>query len=517
MDAGPFREQALMSGRVAQSIGENVSNIFGEIGQQFQENRNARTVLAADLTMRKTTDDFRDSLAKNPDEKTWIPSYQEQVAQVREKVLSGPDVNPAVKRQLSAMLDRWDQSTTAEIRTAAQLQSATRTKHTAIADYTYAARQGDEQGALAALDLAEKSHAMFPEDVARMRRELPGIVQQAQVETGLQSSPGMVLQKLRETDKEGKFVNFANIPPITRERLIVQANARHNAEQSANVQQIVESFAENPTSPPTEQELEQRVKSGEITAKAKQSILNLVEQKGLKEARDKAAVLAMQVHDHDFTVDKNPEQSAREFHDEIAGLPVRLQKPIMEQLTNRLTAAKKAAASDIRPVESEALSRLKSDPLVKANGVIKDLTAKVGNTYLTPDSEVKRRFGNKSREQVVQEAQIEQAKMHAQLREWFNQHKQDNNGTGPTDDEAELARQAIVAGPAVRSALQKAVGSATPSAEGLKQIQNNLSNGRPWYEGSDQPIAVVNPNGVHGTIPASALKKALASGYKLAE
>lgn len=241
INGSAFREAALMRGNVAATLGNDVADVFGEIGKKFQENRDARTILDADLAMRKTTDAYRDSLAKNPDEHTWIPGYQEQVNQVRNQVLNGRDVNPNVKRQLSAMLDRWDQATTSEIRTAAQLQSANRTKQTAIADYTYAARQGDEKGAYAAIQLGLDNHALFPEDADRMRREVPQLTQRAAIDTGIENNPIATLDLLKDQTPDGHSKKFPAIDPRTLNTLIVTA---HNAMRKVQIEKAQEFSAE---------------------------------------------------------------------------------------------------------------------------------------------------------------------------------------------------------------------------------------------------------------------------------
>ena len=126
IDATPFRNAALMKGAEGAALGNAVGDFFGEVGKKFQDNVNARTVLDADLKMRTATDDFRDSLAKNPDENTWLPNWKDQSDQLKDSILNGPHVGPDVKRQLMAMTDRWQQAAGSEFKTAAQVQSINR-------------------------------------------------------------------------------------------------------------------------------------------------------------------------------------------------------------------------------------------------------------------------------------------------------------------------------------------------------------------------------------------------------
>ena len=160
LDAAPLRQAALQPGRLAAAIGQDVGGFFQDVSDKIQANRNFRTVANADLAMRKSKDEFTANLAKMPDETTWLPAWQEQAKAIRDQTLNDPNVGPDVKRLLGQKLDVWEAATTAQIRTQAIRKSVKDTREDAIADSTYAAHQGDIDGAKNILDAAVAHYAM---------------------------------------------------------------------------------------------------------------------------------------------------------------------------------------------------------------------------------------------------------------------------------------------------------------------------------------------------------------------
>jgi len=301
INAQPFREAALMKGRVGAAVGDSVSGFFGEVSKKFQDNVNARTVLDADLKMRKFSDDFRDSLAKNPDENTWLPDLNEKSTQLREDILSGPHVGPDVKQHLTAMIDQWQQAQSSEVKTAAQIRSINRTKATVIEDYTKASRDGDEQGALAAIDLGVQNHALFPEDADRMRKELPAITQTAKVETGIQNQPYQTLKLLEDQDKSGKSKAFPALNPQQLGVKIREARTATNKWQTDNAMDLYDN-------PPTDDILKQKVESGEISEPSERKIKAYRDKTNYESARASTGELRGDISDYDPSKDKDSKE-----------------------------------------------------------------------------------------------------------------------------------------------------------------------------------------------------------------
>lgn len=339
VDGGVFRSAILSKGRSAAEAGDAIGGFFDDVSQKFQQNRNARTLLDADLQMRQFSDTYRDSLAKNPNEDEWAANFEEQSNQLKDHLLDGPGVGPDVKRQLQANLDRWQGATQGEITTAAQLQSLNRTKQTAIADYTYAARQGDVDGAMNAIQHGQENHALFPEDADRMRREVPRIAEQAQVDTGIENNPQLTYQKLTATTKTGNPSNFKSLDPNSRLRLTSQALQRWHAEQSASADGIRDDIDSGKI--PEEADIKAKEDSGQISGKAASSLRRYVKQKDWAESRANAAELMSDASSYDPTSDKDGKQF-RDIQDQAVGLPQKYKDRVTRTLQERVKNSDKS-------------------------------------------------------------------------------------------------------------------------------------------------------------------------------
>lgn len=357
-NAGPALNRLAAERGVAQAAGGAVQDTIGAVAEFEERKRRAEEVNAfnqASILTRKTTSTYRDSLRNNPNDQEWVANWQKTSQDTRDQILSsaGSKLSAGAKAKMVQTLDNWQGETTTEFTTAADIAGSERRKRTGMLAADEALKDGNEQAATAAIDSIVRTGDMWKEEATTLKGTFRQTVETNQVLTGMATNPAMVYDQLREKDDKGNFANFPAIrDPAVRERLIRESNQRMNALQSQNLQDIVEQVGNAPEAPPTEEELEAKVKTGDITARGANSIRALVKKSNLDSAKDNSLVLAMQVHDHDFTVDKNPDVTAREFHDSIAALPIALQKPISDQLTNKLNAAKKNEQQVEKPVES---------------------------------------------------------------------------------------------------------------------------------------------------------------------
>ena len=485
LDPNPARQAALMRGNQAAALGDSVAGFFGEVGRKFQDNINARTVLDADLKMRKFTDDYRDSLAKNPNEDTWVANLQDQSSQLRDEILSGPHVGPDVRNQLTSMLDRWEQATTSEVKTAAQIQAINRTKKTVIEDYTYSARQGDEKGALAAIQHGVDNHALFPEDADRMRKELPAIIQTAQVETGIQNKPLETLKLLEDQAKGGKSKAFPALDPQKLGMKIREAHAATARWQSDNLNRVLEDAAASPEGAGNPDEVRAMAERGEITARAATNTIKGWEKKGVEKAQSDFNVRMLEVQVHDFTADKNPDETAREIKDSAAALPPALQRRVFQSIDNRVKSAKKAGEAAEKPIEREIFSRLRQDfeqgfdlpgteqPLASGEVVpgtehkIPWVGFKFGGTPKTetvPADKLARQGWMHNAPKELRDAAIQHyADAMADMRDWFESHAKEER-TNPTkfEADAETHRQKLME-PYIQGAVQHSLDNPNPT------------------------------------------------------
>lgn len=354
MDSGAFRSAALAPGRVAQAIGQDVGGLFGDIAEKVQANRNARRVFDADLAMRKTKDDFTAKLVEMPDEGTWLPAWKQHTEQVRQQTLDSPHVGPALKKSLSQKFDVWDAATTAEIRTAALLKGATETRQAAVADSTYAAHQGDIEGATNALRVAVEHHAMSAAEAKKIGARFPSIAAQAQADTAISTNPIKALdliQQFRGTIEPAVFVGVES-----------RARAARNAAQRDNLDGFSQQMANSPDGTINPALLSEAVKVGDITQSGANSLLARMKRENIAEDQNLGSLIALDITDHDFVVDKTPEKTANELTERIAGLQnIGLRNRLTQRLQNKMEAAKKKGESDEHPTVQQQLDFMRQD------------------------------------------------------------------------------------------------------------------------------------------------------------
>ncbi len=498
MDTSAFRESALAPGRMAAAIGQDVGSVFGDLAAKIQQNRNAKMVFDADLSMRKTKDDFTAKLQTMPDEGTWLPAWQENVDQVRQAVLDDPKAGPEVRRMLSQKFDVWQAATTAEIRTAALAKGVTDSRNSAIADSTYAARQGDIEGANNALQAAVENHAMSTAEANKIGSRFPSIAAQAQADMIISSNP------IKAPDLIEQYKGVIEPPVFVK----LQANARaaRNAAQSSNLDGILQEMdAGDGTVAP--ELLKEKVKAGEITQRGADSIINRMKQADIKTAREDHSIAMMLAHDHDWVNDPKPEETANRMREEGAALPPAMRRTLYEEITNKLNTAKKAGVAEMRPVERAIFDRMKEDredngvfiPVreeavpakehyFKANEPAKTLVHHVPgglkilqNPEKFTDAQIAENFGKGvKRDDLLKAEQLQYAKQVQKMRDWFKANPD------AKEDEAETYRQTLAKPMVMAAVAQSLAPKAGPTiATGKRVRQSGVVyefNGNGWDE-----------------------------------
>lgn len=439
MDVNAFRSAALAPGRIAEAVGQNVGGVFEDISQKIQANTNARMVFDADLAMRTTKDDFTASLHQKPDEGTWLPEWRDKVQTLQQTILDNPKAGPAVKRALEQKFAVWDAATSAEIRTAALLKGVKETRESAIADATYAAHQGDLEGAQNTLKAAVAHYAMDEADAKKIGSRFPSIAAQAQADIAISTNP-IEAPKLVEKYKDV-------IEPRVYVGVMAHANEARNRAQATNTNDLAMQIDQSPDGTIDPDLIRGKVKAGEITQRAADGLLARMQKKGLDEAKTDFSVAMMEAHDHDFTQDKKPEETARSMKDDYAHLPEPLRLRLYKSIDNAVKQAQTKAEKEERPVERQIFDQMredrtqygftvpaaiqKTDPNWWQRNV---LGRKATESKVSPqggldalrdptkftDDQLKALYGpTVTREQVIRAEQAHYAEIQGKMREWF--------------------------------------------------------------------------------------------------
>lgn len=354
MDSSAFREAALAPGKVAQSIGQNVGGLFEDVSQKIQENQNAGTIFRADLTMRKTKDAFTANLANMPDPGTWIHAWQAQVEQVRQQTQDDPRAGPEAKRMLSHKFDVWEAATTSEIRGAALMKQTSDNRADGIAAATYAAHQGHIEDANNAVQGMVENHAMSPAEAKKFSARFPSIAAQAQADTAISTNP------IKAPDLIKRFEG--TIEPAVFIGIKSKAEAARNAAQRENLNDASEDMANSPDGTIDPKVLSAKVKSGEITQRGADGLLARMKRQNVAEDQNEGNIILSDLVDHDFVVDKKPQETARDFSERINGIAnPGLRARLTQRLQNKMETAKKEGRAGEKPVIQEQLDYMKQD------------------------------------------------------------------------------------------------------------------------------------------------------------
>jgi hypothetical protein len=349
LDMGAMTAPARGRMAIAGAVGQ-LGDVAGQFAFKMQEARNSAAISHADLVMSKAKDDFQQYMAQNPDDwKNWGAKWEDTANSARDKVftdMDGRTVSPVVRRRLEQAFPAWNQMVGSEVGMASTKAEIGDIRSTVNLAATLAAQQGNEPKAIETWNSPAAKRA-FPEAERNANLEQVGqVADLAAAVNGINANPAATLSDLEDKTDKGNYRNFKRLTEEQRYSLVGEARERVNQQQGENLQGFIDRVATNPMSPPGDAELQQAVKAKAITARGANSIRALVKKSNIEESPDWALILDMQVHDHDFTTDPEPEKSAREFRDEAAALPIALQKPIQDFLSTRMKEARAKQAAD---------------------------------------------------------------------------------------------------------------------------------------------------------------------------
>lgn len=480
-DGGAFREAALASGRVGAAIGQSVGGLFADVSQKIQANKNAGTIFRADLAMRKAKDDFTAQLVTMPDPQTWVPAWNEKTRALRDSIMDGPGVGPDVKRHLGMMMDNWEQATTSETKIAALLKQNANTRQDAIEAATYAANQGDLEGAHNALKVAVDAYAMSPEDAKKQAKNFPVIAAKAQVNTLISTNP-IDAPKIIEEQFSGK------LPPQDFRIIKHVAMEAQSRAQADNQEMISAEIDDNPLHTYDIDLLKQQRDSGKISVPGYQKLQARIKGYATEaEAANKNETRIRSLEErNDFNVTMmqadNPPTDATTLDSWAAGIKENglawtnpaLRRRLNEYVDSKVKSVRQQGQKEERPVESRMYELMDEDrmhggtfipPYMETTTHLfkPDETKQVrfGGDLSTlrkiTDDQAKEMFGkNATARGVIAAEQANYAKKREEMRQWFA--AQAAAGKKPTIEEANEYRMKLEA-PDIIAAVSGAAGS----------------------------------------------------------
>lgn len=485
INSSAFRNAALAKGALGAAIGNDGAQLFGQLSNYIQDARNAKTVFEADLTMRKTKDAFTASLSTNPelasDPQKWLPAYKQQTDAVREQILNQPNLAPVVKRHLTEVVGNWEQSSTTEVNTAALLRETADTKKAGIAAATYAAQNNDEEGAYKANKALFESGVIGPKELAVRNAAVPGIAAEAQADTVIAQDPIHAPERVQALE--------AKMNPKKFKAVQIAAGEAMNRRQSDNLKDLASQMDTSPDGTVDPKLIQQKIKTKEITATGGESLINRMAKTKLAESKDRFSDMRMDIEDHDWTTDKTPEQTKRDYMDRAAEWPSALRERTQSFIDKQISIAQKEGKTAEKPVESRMYEMMNEDRLHQ--GTFVPVITKTSKPWLgdaetktvhydggltdlrdLSDKEIKKAFGpGATKQSVLASEQKNFVDKRDQMRQWFEAEEQ--AGRKPTIDDADAYRQKIEY-PDVQAAVVHSLKSqADPNREALQWLADH--------------------------------------------
>lgn len=466
MDTTALRDAALAPGRVGAAAGDAIGGFFSDVSQKIQQNRNARMVFDADLKMRKTKDDFTASLASMPDETTWLPAWKQQVDQVRDSVADNPHAGPDVRQMLNQKFNLWEEATTAETRTAALIKGVKESRDSGIAAATYAANQGDLEGANTTVKAMVENHAMSAGEAAKFSSRFPTIAAHAQADLLISADPINAPDQIKKLESEMEPRMFV--------RIQATARAAQSAAQTQNLDQWAQQMDASPDGTIDPDALRADVSNKKLTQRGMNSLMARMDQTRTKTDKETKSVLMLRADDTDWLNVPDVAKRAQELKELGAVLPEGLRVPLYEHIDAKVRGAKKLGETDEKPVQTDAYARGKEafrqglfqpgTEVVHSPGMISSLMGFFGKDVPPTTTEIKppdvdNEWEKNADPKARAAAELNYAKWQDSMRGFFKDNPK------ATSEDAALYSQKLLQ-PHVMSAVKQALAPNAPPAQG---------------------------------------------------
>lgn len=466
-------------GAAVEGIGMEAGNLGIQIKGAIDQGALQELEAKRHVALASAIDEFSDG--KNPENgnpHSFLPRWETKQKEFTETVQRDPAIqalSPVARAQFKAGMDSWKVLSTQSVGHFATDKALDITQAQYIDSYHAKMMAGQMDEAVAGLKDGLARGAVKPEiglpliQHAPVEHEYNQANQLLSVPISKGGGPLVLEDKLRETDANGKYTYAPHLLGDMRTQLLLHAHREGAIMQGDNLNDWRQRADENPNDPATTEGIKKAMVTREITQSGGNNILAGIARTNLKEAKLTADVVAMRVHDHDFLSDKDPEGTARDMKDEIAGLPAAIRKPVWEQINNRLAASKRADAAQEKPVQRDIFARMKEDrdengtfvPQVK--GVVAGKThwfikneadtvefkhvpgglKALQNEDKFSESDLKTMFGETAtRKQVLDAEQLHYAQQTGKMRDWFAAHQDEEKEPG-FEAKAEAYRQTL--------------------------------------------------------------------------
>lgn len=242
----PNRARAALGGAIG-----DAGQQLGEFAQKLQGAINYGIAADADRKMRQEMADFQISRKGRTDEDQWEGEWKERSNQLWSSLQEYTPMGPALKRQMQQNFLEWQSAGGIEVKMMAQRQAINRATERVNLAVDEAARGGDENGVVNALDGAVRDGLVMPEQAQKLKISSLAKIDEYAAKNYILNNPAGAVAYL-EAEKNGKPMNLTRLTPDDRLALLNTAKVQFTKYQSENYADLIEGLQNGEPATPTE-------------------------------------------------------------------------------------------------------------------------------------------------------------------------------------------------------------------------------------------------------------------------
>ncbi len=216
----------------AQRVGAAVADIGNSVAKfqlQKQEAADYATLTDVDRRMKESFLLYQDELRKQPDEKKWLPDWEQRAAKLEAEVMK--DVPATIKPRLKAEVDGWKSITSAQVRGAVTAREIEKGRAQVVDAVDMDLKLGDVDSAVAKIRGGAERGLFSPEEATKLERQTEQKADYYAAFAQVNENPAQAIEVLQERTEGGNPKNFKALDEAQRYSLIQSARGAWNSQK----------------------------------------------------------------------------------------------------------------------------------------------------------------------------------------------------------------------------------------------------------------------------------------------
>lgn len=490
------------------AMGEAVGYVGEQVGafsQKLQAAKNYGIAADASREMQKSWGEFVQSRQGRDDEENWVNEWQQKAQEVKGSVYEKHAPGPQLKRQLEQNFKDWEVTNTIETKTIANKKAIGTANLRVDAAINEAAQTGHPEAAepqiRTLIDGKVKAGLIAPQRAKAELQDALNKVDEYAARNYIEANP-IGASKYLEDKK-----NLSRLDPNQRDRFLTESRVRRHQAQSDQVQGIRDSYDSG--APKSEAQIDDMVKTEQISPRGAEMYRAYAKGDTLKKSKDNFDLLNAEILSSDVSTMKPDERAA--WKAQISEDTIGLQQVHRNMITRAVDAKMKAVDSKDEKTENKVKyqtiaqmhrdfsegyvlpgEKVTTETPIEGTGIFGSnwfRKKKTEDKVVPADASVRRGWMNNADLDTLNSTKVRFAKELGKMDDFFSQHAKDNDGKGPSYEEAEAFRQKLMEpylAESVSKALTAPIAAPTKSkyevGKKYKDAKGNVAtwNGTSW-------------------------------------